>query len=468
MAASRKQFKKKYRFGFSDGDVAIVRAKKGISEAVVRQISAIKREPRWMLDIRLAALKAFNAMPNPGFGPDLSFIDYDEAIMYSKPTQERHASDWGKVPEKIKRTFEKLGIPEAEAKFLNGVHTQYDSETVYQKIQKELSDLGVIFTDTDTALQRYPDLFRQYFAKLVPMTDNKFAALNTAFWSGGSFVYVPKNVHVPKPLQAYFRINGKKVGQFERTMIVLEEGAKCHYVEGCTAPVYVEDNLHCAVVEVYVKKGAAMRYTTIQNWSNNVLNLVTKRSIAYENASMSWIDGNIGSKLNMKYPSTILAGRHATSECISIAVANSKGIVQDAGAKMIHLAPHTKSKIVSKSVSLNGGNTCYRGLVEIGAHALHSASKVECDTLLMDKISRTDTLPVEIIRNKESQLEHEAKVSNISEEQLFYMMSRGIRQETAESLILMGFLEPFAKELPMEYAIELNKLIALDMTGSVG
>ncbi|WP_027124145.1 Fe-S cluster assembly protein SufB [Mycoplasmoides pirum] len=468
MSVSKRDFKKKYQFGFNDGDISLFKTKQGISEKIVREISKFKNEPKWMLDIRLKALKIFLKMPNPNFGPDLSFINYDEAIMYSKPTKERKNNSWDKIPKKIKETFKKLGIHEAEAKFLNGVSTQYDSETVYQNVQKELNDLGVIFTDTDTALKMYPELFQKYFAKLVQMNDNKFAALNTAFWSGGSFVYVPKNVVVPKPLQAYFRINGKRVGQFERTIIIVDEGAKCHYVEGCTAPVYVEDNLHCAVVEVFAHKNSTVRYTTIQNWSNNVINLVTKRSIAYENAKMSWIDGNIGSKLNMKYPSTILAGRYATSECISIAIANNVGIIQDAGAKMIHLAPDTKSKIVSKSVSVNGGNTCYRGFVQIGPHALNSSSKVECDTLLMDKISRTDTLPVEIIQNKESQLEHEAKVSNISEEQLFYMMSRGIPQDVAENLILMGFLEPFAKELPMEYAIELNKLLAMDMTGSVG
>ncbi|WP_033159668.1 Fe-S cluster assembly protein SufB [Mycoplasmoides alvi] len=468
MSINKKTLKKKYQYGFNDGDISIFKVKKGISEKIVREISKIKNEPEWMLDLRLKALKIFNEKPNPSFGPDLSFIKYHEAIMYSKPSVDRNNNSWKKVPLKIKQTFKKLGIPEAEAKFLNGVSTQYDSETVYHQIQRELSDLGVIFTDTDTALQKYPDLFRKYFCKLVPMNDNKFAALNTAFWSGGSFVYVPKNVVIQKPLQAYFRINGRRVGQFERTMIIVEEGAKCHYVEGCTAPVYMEDNLHCAVVEVYAHKNSIVRYTTIQNWSNNVLNLVTKRAVVDENAKMSWIDGNIGSKINMKYPSSILRGKYATSECISIAVANNKGIIQDAGAKMIHLAPHTRSKIISKSLSLNGGNTCYRGIVEIGAHALHSSSKVECDTLLMDKISRTDTLPTEIIMNNSSRLEHEAKVSNISEEQLFYMMSRGIPKDIAENLIVMGFLEPFAKELPMEYAIELNKLIAMDMTGSVG
>lgn len=467
MPISRKILNKKYQYGFNDGNLAEFQTRKGISKEVVIQISKAKGEPQWMLDFRLKALEKFNAMPNPSFGPDLSFINYRDSIMYSNPMQKPAVNSWKDVPQKIKQTFKKLGIPEAEAKFLNGVSTQYDSEMVYHRLQKELDELGVIFTDTDTALKKYPELFEKYFGKLVPVSDNKFAALNSAFWSGGSFIYIPKNVEIKKPLQAYFRINGKRVGQFERTIIIVEEGAKCHYVEGCTAPIYSEDNLHCAVVEVFAHKNSTVRYTTIQNWSNNVLNLVTKRAIAYEGAKMSWIDGNIGARINMKYPSTILAGPYASAECISIAVAN-KGIIQDAGAKMIHLAPHTKSKILSKSVSLNGGNTVYRGLINIGAHAVHSSSKVECDTLLMDKVSRTDTLPVEIIHNKDSQLEHEAKVSNISEEQLFYMMSRGIPKDVAENLIVLGFLEPFAKELPMEYAIELNRLIAMDMTGSVG
>lgn len=466
MPISKKILNKKYQYGFNDGDLSILKSSKGIKPEIVREISRYKNEPQWMLDYRLKSLEVFNSMPNPSFGTDLSFINYKESIMFSRPS-DKPATSWKDVPEKIKNTFKKLGIPEAEAKFLNGVSTQYDSEMVYHKIQNELKSQGVIFTDTDTALKEYPDLFKKYFAKLVPMTDNKFAALNGAFWSGGSFIYVPKNVEIKKPLQAYFRINGRKVAQFERTIIIIDEGAKCHYVEGCTAPVYSEDNLHCAVVEVFAHKNSTARYTTIQNWSDNVLNLVTKRAIAYEGAKMSWIDGNIGARINMKYPSTILAGEYATSDCISIAVAN-KGVIQDAGAKMIHLAPHTRSKIISKSVSFNGGNTCYRGLVKIAPEAYDSSSKVECDTLLMDKISRTDTLPTEIIKNKDSQLEHEAKVSNISEEQLFYMMSRGIPKDVAENLIVLGFLEPFAKELPMEYAIELNRLIAMDMTGSVG
>lgn len=466
MPISRKILNKKYQYGFSDGDVSVYKTEEGISPDVVRAISKKKQEPEWMLRYRLESLAIFNKKPNPNFGPDLSFINYDEAIMFSRAAT-TPSTKWEDIPEKIKKTFKKLGIPEAEAKFLNGVSTQYDSEMVYHNIQKELFAAGVIFTDTDQALKKHPELFKKYFASIVPNTDNKFAALNGAFWSGGSFIYVPKNVEIKKPLQAYFRINGEKVAQFERTIIIVDEGAKCHYVEGCTAPVYSSDNLHCAVVEVFCHKNATVRYTTIQNWSDNVLNLVTKRAIAYEGAKMSWIDGNIGARINMKYPSTILAGDYSSSDCISIAVAN-KGIIQDAGAKVIHLGKHTRSKIVSKSVSFNGGNTIYRGLVKIEPQALHSSSKVECDTLLMDKISRTDTLPTEIIGNKDSQLEHEAKVSNISEDQLFYMMSRGIAREVAENLIVLGFIEPFSKELPMEYAIELNRLIAMDMTGSVG
>lgn len=467
MPISRRILNKKYQYGFSDGQVSSYVIPKGVNEAAVRAISAAKKEPAWMLDIRLQALATFLKMPNPSFGPDVSCINYDDMIAYSRPTGRNADDTWAKVPPKIKKTFAKLGIPEAEARFLNGASAQYDSEAVYHNLHGDLKAQGVIFTDTDDALKKYPELFRAYFGKLVSHTDNKFAALNTALWSGGSFVYVPKGVHVTKPLQAYFRINGRFLGQFERSIIILEEGANCHYVEGCTAPIYREENLHCAVVEVFAHEGAVARYTTIQNWSDNVLNLVTKRAIAYRNAQMSWIDGNIGSRLNMKYPCTILAGENATGECISIAVAN-RGAIQDAGAKMIHLAPNTRSRILSKSVSLNGGDTRYRGLVKINKEARNAAARVECDTLLMDKQSRTDTLPTEIIANRDARLEHEAKVSAVSEEQLFYMMARGIPRDRAENLIVMGFLEPFAKELPMEYAVELNRLVAMDMTGSVG
>ncbi|BAC44535.1 Fe-S cluster assembly protein SufB [Malacoplasma penetrans] len=462
----KKEVDQEYKYGFSDGENSILNTKKGLSVDVIKQISKIKNEPEWMLDIRLKAYEKFLQTPNPDWGADLSNINYDDIIYYTSSTKKME-SYWDKVPEQIKKTFEKLGIPEAEAKFLNGVSAQYDSETVYKKLEEELVQKGVIFTNVETAVLKYPKLVKKFFGKLVPYDDNKFAMLNTAVWSGGSFVYVPKNVHLEKPLQAYFRINGISSGQFERTLIIVDEGASVHYVEGCTAPVYSESNLHAAVVECYVHKNAKLKYTTIQNWSKNVLNLVTKRAIVHENANMSWIDGNIGAGINMKYPSSVLAGKYASSDCISIAIA-SNNVVQDAGAKMIHLAPYTKSRIVSKSVSFNGGDTRYRGLVKMEKDAVHSHSRVECDTLLLDEISRSDTIPLEIIKNKQSFLEHEAKVSNISEEQLFYFMNKGISKDEAEYLIVMGFLEPFSKELPMEYAIELNRLIKLDMEGSVG
>ncbi len=462
----KKEVDQEYKYGFSDGENSILNTSKGLSESVVRKISEIKNEPEWMLNLRLKAYKKFLETPNPEWGADLSKIDYDEIVYYTSSTKKME-SYWDKVPQQIKNTFEKLGIPEAEAKFLNGVSAQYDSETVYKKLEEELEEKGVIFTNVETAVLKYPELVRKYFGKLVSYDDNKFAMLNTAVWSGGSFVYIPKNVHLEKPLQAYFRINGISSGQFERTLIVVDEGASVHYVEGCTAPIYSENNLHAAVVECFVHKNAKLKYTTIQNWSKNVLNLVTKRAIVHENGNMSWIDGNIGAGINMKYPSSILAGKYASSDCISIAIA-SKDVVQDAGAKMIHLAPNTKSRIISKSVSFNGGDTRYRGLVKIDKNAINSMSRVECDTLLLDEISRSDTIPLEIIKNKKSFLEHEAKVSNISEEQLFYFMNKGISKDEAEYLIVMGFLEPFSKELPMEYAIELNRLIKLDMEGSVG
>lgn len=462
----KKEIDQEYKYGFSDGDNSILNTNKGLSVDVIKKISSIKNEPEWMLNLRLKAYEKFLETPNPTWGADLSNINYDDIIYYTTSSKKME-SYWEKVPQQIKETFEKLGIPEAEAKFLNGVSAQYDSETVYKKLEEELEQKGVIFTNIETAILKYPELVKKYFGKLVPYDDNKFAMLNTAVWSGGSFIYIPKNVHLEKPLQAYFRINGMSTGQFERTLIIVDEGASVHYVEGCTAPIYSENNLHAAVVECFVHKDANLKYTTIQNWSKNVLNLVTKRSIVYENGNMSWIDGNIGAGINMKYPASILAGRYASSDCISIAIA-SNNVVQDAGAKMIHLAPDTKSRIVSKSVSFNGGDTRYRGLVKIEKDAINSHSRVECDTLLLDEISRSDTIPLEIIKNKKSFLEHEAKVSNISEEQLFYFMNKGISKDEAEYLIVMGFLEPFSKELPMEYAIELNRLIKLDMEGSVG
>lgn len=462
----KKEIDQEYKYGFSDKEKPVIEFERGLSEEIIKQISQIKNEPDWMLEKRLQAYKKFLELKNPNWGPDLSFIDFNNIVYYTSGSKKME-SDWEKVPSYIKNTFDKLGIPEAEAKFLNGMSAQYDSETVYKNLEKELSDKGVIFTNIETATIKYPELVKKYFGKLVPFDDNKYAALNSAVWSGGSFIYVPKNVHLEKPLQAYFRINGLASGQFERTLIIVDEGASLHYVEGCTAPIYSEHNLHAAVVECFVHKGANLKYTTIQNWSKNVLNLVTKRAIVHESGNMSWIDGNIGAGINMKYPSSILAGKYASSDCISIAIA-SKDVLQDAGAKMIHLAPHTKSRIISKSVSFNGGDTRYRGLVKIDKDAINSHSRVECDTLILDSISRSDTVPLEIIKNKQSFLEHEAKVSNISEEQLFYFMNKGISKEEAEYLIVMGFLEPFSKELPMEYAVELNRLVKLDMEGSVG
>lgn len=462
----KKELDNEYKYGFNDKEKPIIEFEPGISEEVIEKISKIKNEPEWMLKYRKLAYKKFVELKNPNWGPDLSFIDFD-TIKYYSSSSKKMESEWENVPEYIKNTFKKLGIQEAEAKFLNGISAQYDSETVYKNLESELLEKGVIFTNVETAIEKYPELVKKYFGKLVPFYDNKYAALNSAVWSGGSFIYVPKNVHLDKPLQAYFRINGMSSGQFERTLIIVDEGASLHYVEGCTAPVYSENNLHAAVVECFVHKNANLKYTTIQNWSKNVLNLVTKRAIVYDGGNMSWIDGNIGAGINMKYPSSILAGEYATSECISIAVA-SKNVIQDAGAKMIHLAPNTKSRIISKSVSYNGGDTRYRGYVEIDKNAINSHARVECDTLILDDFSRSDTIPLEIIKNKESFLEHEAKVSNISDEQLFYFMNKGICKEEAEYMIVMGFIEPFAKELPMEYAIELNRLIKLDMEGSVG
>lgn len=466
MKLKKSQIKSKYEYGFSDGDNSIKKFPKGLSTKLVEFISKIKNEPEWMLEFRLKSLDAFWKINNPKWAPNLDFIDFNNYVYYTS-SSEKKEDNWDKVPNEIKMTFEKLGIPEAEAKFLNGSSAQYDSETVYKNLEKELSLQGVIFTNVEEAVIKYPNLVEKYFGKLVPYNDNKYAALNSAVWSGGSFIYVPKDVKIEKPLQAYFRINGMAAGQFERTLIILEEGASLHYVEGCTAPIYAENNLHAAIVEVFVGKNAQCRYTTIQNWSKNVINLVTKRAHVLSSGNMSWIDCNIGSGLNMKYPCSILAEPYATSDCISIAIA-SKNVLQDAGAKMIHLAPNTKSKIISKSVAFDGGDARYRGFVSIDKKATNSYATIECDTLILDSKSRSDTIPIEIIGNKDSFLEHEAKVSCISEDQLFYLMSKSISKEEAEFLIVMGFIEPFSKELPMEYAIELNKLIKLDMEGSVG
>lgn len=455
-----------YKYGFHDEDVSIYKTAKGLRRETVEEISKIKQEPKWMLEYRLQAFEAFEKMPIQEWGPDVTNINFDEYTYYIKPSQ-KGEKDWDEVPETIKNTFDKLGIPEAEAKYLSGVTTQYESEAVYHNMLDEVKEKGIIFLDTDTALKECPELFHQYFGKLVPYTDNKFAALNSCVWSGGSFIYIPKGVKLDKPLQSYFRINSQSMGQFERTMIIVDEGAEVHYVEGCTAPTYSKDSLHAAVVEIYVHKHAKCRYSTVQNWSSNILNLVTKRAKVMEQGVMEWIDGNIGSHVTMKYPACILAEEGARGMTISIAVAGEHQI-QDAGAKMIHLAPNTYSNIISKSVSRNGGEVNYRGLIQHGPHAHNAKSKVECDTLILDKQSRSDTVPTNITRNMTSQIEHEATVSNISEEQLFYLMSRGLTKGQATEMIVMGFLEPFTRELPMEYAVELNQLLKLDMSDSVG
>lgn len=455
-----------YAYGFNDGDVGLFRLDKGISEEVVRQISKIKGEDEWMMNFRLSAFRSFERMPMPSFGPDLSDIRFEDIYYYLKPS-EKAESSWDQVPDKIKETFTKLGLQDAEQKYLSGVATQYESEVVYHNVNKELEDLGVIFLDTDSGLREHPELFKKYFGKLVPPADNKFAALNSAVWSGGSFIYVPKGVKVPKPLQSYFRINSEKMGQFERTLIIVDEGADLHYVEGCTAPNYSTDALHAAVVEIFVEKGGRCRYTTIQNWSDNVYNLVTKRAQCMEDASMEWIDGNLGAKVTMKYPACYLRGRGARGTTISIAVADQNQ-TQDAGSRMIHMAPDTSSTIISKSLARNGGNATYRGTVEHSPEAKGARSSVECDTLILDRQSKSDTLPTNRINTGDSFFQHEATVSKISEEQLFYLMSRGLSEAQATEMIIMGFIEPFTRELPMEYAIELNQLMKLDMSESVG
>ena len=456
----------KYKYGFKDEDVSVFKTNKGLNEDIIKEISHIKNEPAWMLEFRLKAYEMFRKLNNPKWGPNLNQIDFDEFTYYIRPS-DRTESSWDDVPETIKNTFDKLGIPEAEKKFLAGVSTQYESEVVYHNMLKEVEEKGVIFLDTDSGLRNYPELFKEYFAKVVSYADNKYAALNSAVWSGGSFIYVPKGVKLDKPLQSYFRINSERMGQFERTLIIVDEGADVHYVEGCTAPQYSKESLHAAVVEIYVKKGAKCRYSTVQNWSSNILNLVTKRAYVEEYGTMEWIDGNIGSQLTMKYPACILAGEYAKGMCISIAVAKENQL-QDAGAKMIHLAPHTSSNIISKSLSRQGGKVNYRGEVRHGPNAAYAKSKVECDTLILDKLSTSDTIPTNINQTNTSTIEHEATVSKISEEQLFYLMSRGLSYQEATEMIVMGFLEPFTRELPMEYAVELNQLLKLDMSESIG
>jgi Fe-S cluster assembly protein SufB len=456
-----------YAYGWSDSDVAGQAAQRGLSEAVVRDISATKDEPAWMLEARLKGLRLFGKKPMPAWGADLSGIDFDN-IKYFVRSTEKQATTWDDLPDDIKNTYDRLGIPEAEKqRLVSGVAAQYESEVVYHSIREDLEEQGVLFLDTDSALKEQPELFKKYFGSVIPAGDNKFSALNTAVWSGGSFIYIPKGVHVEIPLQAYFRINTENMGQFERTLIVVDEDAYVHYVEGCTAPIYSSDSLHSAVVEIIVKKGARCRYTTIQNWSNNVYNLVTKRATCEAGATMEWIDGNIGSKVTMKYPAIYLMGEHAKGETLSIAFAG-EGQHQDNGAKMLHLAPHTSSNIVSKSVSRGGGRTSYRGLVRINKGSHHSASTVKCDALLVDQVSRSDTYPFADIREDDVSMGHEAKVSRVSEEQLFYLMSRGMSEDEAMAMIVRGFIEPIARELPMEYALELNRLIEMQMEGAVG
>jgi Fe-S cluster assembly protein SufB len=456
-----------YEYGWADSDAAGASARRGLSEEVVRDISAKKGEPEWMLKLRLKALRLFDRKPMPNWGADLTGVHFD-TIKYFVRSTEKQAASWEDLPEDIKNTYDRLGIPEAEKqRLVAGVAAQYESEVVYHQINEELERQGVIFVDTDTGLREYPELFKEYFATVIPVGDNKFASLNTAVWSGGSFIYVPKGVHVEIPLQAYFRINTENMGQFERTLIIADEGSYVHYVEGCTAPIYSSDSLHSAVVEIVVKKNARVRYTTIQNWSNNVYNLVTKRATAAEGATMEWVDGNIGSKVTMKYPAVYLLGEHAKGETLSIAFAG-EGQHQDAGAKMVHAAPHTSSSIVSKSVARGGGRTSYRGLVQVLEGSHHSASTVRCDALLVDTISRSDTYPYVDVREDDVSMGHEATVSKVSEDQLFYLMSRGMTEEEAMAMIVRGFIEPIARELPMEYALELNRLIELQMEGAVG
>ena len=460
----RDQYAEKY--GFHDADQFVFKSRKGLDAELVAQISDMKGEPKWMRDYRLKALAIFEKKPMPSWGGDLSQINFQDIYYYVKPTSEE-AKSWEDVPADMKRTFDKLGIPEAEQKFLAGVGAQYDSEVVYHKIKEHLEKQGVIFLSCDHGLRDHEELFREHFGTVIPSTDNKFAALNSAVWSGGSFIYVPKGVKVDVPLQAYFRINTKDMGQFERTLIIVDEGAYVHYVEGCTAPIYSSDSLHSAVVEIIVKPGARCRYTTIQNWSNNVYNLVTKRAVAYRDATMEWVDGNLGSKLTMKYPAVILKEPGAHGEVLSIAFAG-KGQHQDAGAKMTHAAPNTTSKIVSKSISKDGGRAGYRGLVKVvkGAHGCKST--VNCDALILDEASRSDTYPTMEIEEDRVDIGHEATVSKIGDEQLFYLQSRGINKDEAAAMIVSGFIEPIVKELPMEYAVEMNRLIQLQMEGSVG
>src|SRR5919106_1606974 len=455
-----------YRYGFHDPEDYFFKSQRGLTREVVAAISEHKNEPQWMRDFRLKSLEYFEARPMPAWGGDLSGIDFDNIYYYIKPT-ETQAKSWEDLPPDIKQTWDRLGIPEAERKFLAGVGAQYESEVVYHKLQADLEEKGVLFLDMDSGLREHEELVRQYFGTIIPQNDNKFAALNSAVWSGGSFIYVPPGVSVDMPLQAYFRINAENMGQFERTLIIVDEGAYVHYVEGCTAPIYTTDSLHSAVVEIVVKPGARCRYTTIQNWSQNVYNLVTKRAVAYENATMEWVDGNLGSKLTMKYPAIWLMGEGAHGEVLSIAFAGD-GQHQDAGGKAVHVAPNTSSVITSKSISKNGGRSSYRGLLEVAKGATGARSKVVCDALILDEDSRTDTYPYIRIDENKVDIGHEATVSKIGEEQLFYLMSRGLSEPEAAAMIVSGFVEPITKEMPLEYAVEMNRLIQLQMEGSVG
>ncbi len=458
----------KYQLGWSDEEDYVFKPRKGLNEELLREISAMKGEPEWMLEFRLKAYRRFLRKPVPtwGGGGMLDDIDFDDIYYYIKPT-EGLVDDWDMVPDSIKETYEKLGIPEAERKYLAGVTAQYESEVVYHRNREDLEEMGVLFCDMDTAVREYPDIVREYFGTIIPPNDNKFAALNSAVWSGGSFIYVPPGVHVEQPLQAYFRINAENMGQFERTLIIIDEGAYVHYVEGCSAPTYSSDSLHCAVVEIVVKEGGRCRYTTIQNWSNNVYNLVTKRAAAYRNATMEWVDGNLGSKLTMKYPAVWLMEEGAHGEVLSIAFAG-EGQHLDAGAKIVHAAPNTTSLVTSKSISMDGGRAGYRGLVRVEDGAEGVKSFVRCDALILDENSRSDTYPYMEIEEADAQLGHEATISKVGDDQLFYLRSRGLSEEEATAMIVAGFIEPIVKELPMEYAVELNRLIELQMEGSVG
>ena len=453
-------------YDFIDEEVAVFKTPKGLNEEIVREISKIKNEPEWMLEYRLKSLKCFLEKPMPTWGVDLSNMDFDDYTYYLRPSDDK-TDKWDEVPETIKNTFDKLGIPEAEQKFLAGASAQYESEVVYHNMLDEVREKGVIFLDIDSGLREYPEIFKKYFDTVIPYNDNKFSALNGAVWSGGSFIYVPPGVKLEKPLQSYFRINSERMAQFERTLIIVDKGSDIHYVEGCTAPSYSKDSLHAGVVEIVVLEGAKCRYTTIQNWSKNIYNLVTQRAKVSAHGSMEWVDGNIGSLVTMKYPTCILVGEGAKGTCITIAVAEDNQIL-DSGAKMIHLAPNTSSQIISKSVSRRGGKVNYRGLVRHNPAAYNAKSKVECDTLILDELSTSDTVPTNFMLNNDSTIEHEATVSKVSEDQLFYLMSRGLTKAQATEMIVMGFIEPFSRELPMEYAVELNQLLKLNMDGSVG